>query len=71
MYKNVQLLIDKKVYPQPEFENTWDGRFVQYQLCANELDGVEATQVDILRVASDTPYHSPPLTLIHPSQHTS
>ena len=44
MYKNVQLLIDKKVYPQQEFENTWDGRFVQYQLCANELDGVEATQ---------------------------
>ena len=43
MYKNVQLLIDKKVYPQQEFENTWDGRFVQYQLYANELDGVEAT----------------------------
>ena len=44
MYKNVQLLIDKKVYPQQEFENTWDGRFVQYQLYANELDGVEATK---------------------------
>ena len=43
MYKNVQLQIDKKVYPQQEFENTWDGRFVQYQLYANELDGIEAT----------------------------
>ena len=43
MHKNVQLIIDKKLYPQKEFENTWDGRFVQYQLMANELDGIEAT----------------------------
>ncbi len=43
MYANVRLIIDKKLYPQVEFANTWNGRFVQYQLMANELDGIEAT----------------------------
>ena len=43
MCTHVRLIIDKKIYPNREFENTWDGRFVQYQLMANELDGIEAT----------------------------
>ena len=42
MYRDVQLVLDKKIYPRKEFRNTWDGRFVQHQLMANELDGVEA-----------------------------
>ena len=44
MYKNIQLIVDKKLYPHQQFDNTWDGRFVQYQLMANELDGIEATR---------------------------
>ena len=45
MFKQVRLTVNKKVYPETEFDNTWDGRFVQYQLMANELDGcIEPTQ---------------------------
>ncbi len=44
-YKNVKLIVNKKAYPETEWNNTWDGRFVQYQLMANELDGmIEPTQ---------------------------
>ena len=44
MYRNCQLTVNKKQYPDTEFETTYDGRFVQHQLIANELDGcVEAT----------------------------
>ena len=39
-YKNVKLIVNKRTYPETEFDNTWDGRFVQYQLMANELDGM-------------------------------
>ena len=34
-----RLTVNKKVYPETEFKHTWGGRFVQYQLMANELDG--------------------------------
>ena len=44
MYENVRLTVNKKRFPETDFENTWDGRFVQYQLQANELDGLEPTQ---------------------------
>ncbi len=44
MHENVQLIIDKRLYPHTAFENTWNGRFIQYQLQANELDGCEATK---------------------------
>ncbi len=44
MYRNCQLTVNKKQYPDTEFETTYDGRFVQHQLIANELDGcIEAT----------------------------
>ncbi len=44
MYKKCQLTVNKKQYPDTEFDTTTDGRFVQYQLIANELDGyIEAT----------------------------
>ena len=44
VYQNVMLeqcwlSVNKKKYPETYFDNTWDGRFVQYQLMANELDG--------------------------------
>ena len=45
MFDGVRLTVNKKVYPETEFKHTWGGRFVQYQLMANELDGcIEATQ---------------------------
>ena len=44
MFQRVRLTVNKKTYPESEFETTWDGRFVQYQYMANELDGcIEAT----------------------------
>ena len=44
-YKDVKLIVNKKTYPETEWEHTWDARFVQYQLMANELDGmIEPTQ---------------------------
>uniref|UniRef100_UPI0025583AF8 hypothetical protein n=1 Tax=Lactobacillus taiwanensis TaxID=508451 RepID=UPI0025583AF8 len=42
--KNIQLQVDKRFYPQIEFANTWDGRFVRYQLMASELDDLEPTK---------------------------
>ncbi len=45
MYEKCQLFVNKKLYPDMEFEDTFGGRFVQYQLMANELDGpIEATE---------------------------
>lgn len=44
MYQHCQLTVNKRQYPDTEFETTHDGRFVQHQLIANELDGcIEAT----------------------------
>ena len=39
MYQNVQLVVNKRTYPDTEFANTCDARFYQHQLVANELDG--------------------------------
>ena len=39
MYQNVQLVVNKKIYPDTEFATTCDARFYQHQLVANELDG--------------------------------
>ncbi|WP_289705325.1 hypothetical protein, partial [Bacteroides acidifaciens] len=39
MFTQFRLSVNKKKYPETEFDNSWDGRFVQYQLMANELDG--------------------------------
>ena len=45
MYQNVQLVVNKRTYPDTEFRNTCSARFYQHQLIANELDGaLEATQ---------------------------
>ena len=45
MYQNVQLVVNKRTYPDTEFHNTCAARFYQHQLVANELDGaLEATQ---------------------------
>ena len=45
MYQNVQLVVNKRTYPDTEFHNTCAARFYQHQLIANELDGaLEATQ---------------------------
>ncbi len=45
MYRDVRLVVNKKTYPETDFENTYDGRFVAYQLMANELDGnIEPTR---------------------------
>ena len=45
MYQNVQLVVNKRTYPDTEFANTCAARFYQHQLIANELDGaLEATQ---------------------------
>ena len=45
MYQNVQLVVNKKTYPDTEFRDTCSARFYQHQLIANELDGcLEATQ---------------------------
>ena len=45
MYQNVQLVVNKRTYPDTEFKNTCPARFYQHQLIANELDGaLEATQ---------------------------
>ena len=45
MYQNVQLVVNKRTYPDTEFSNTCSARFYQHQLIANELDGaLEATQ---------------------------
>ena len=45
MYQNVQLVVNKRTYPDTEFTNTCAARFYQHQLIANELDGaLEATQ---------------------------
>ena len=38
MYQNVQLVVNKKTYPDTEFASTCDARFYQHQLVANELD---------------------------------
>ena len=43
MYNDVRLMVNKKLYPETSFDNTYDGRFVQYQLMANELDDLEPT----------------------------
>ena len=39
MCTDVRLSVNKKLYPETAFETTWDGRFVQYQLMASELEG--------------------------------
>ena len=39
-YQHVKIIVNKKTYPETDWENTWDGRFVNYQLQANELDGM-------------------------------
>ena len=39
MYQNVQLVVNKRTYPDTEFASTCDARFYQHQLVANELDG--------------------------------
>ena len=45
MYQNVQLVVNKRTYPDTEFKDTCAARFYQHQLIANELDGsLEATQ---------------------------
>ena len=45
MYRNVQLIVNKRTYPDTEFSDTCAARFYQHQLIANELDGtLEATQ---------------------------
>ena len=45
MYQNVQLVVNKRTYPDTEFRDTCSARFYQHQLIANELDGcLEATQ---------------------------
>ena len=45
MYQNVQLVVNKRTYPDTEFRTTCSARFYQHQLVANELDGcLEATQ---------------------------
>ena len=45
MYQNVQLTVNKRTYPDTEFQSTCGARFYQHQLIANELDGaLEATQ---------------------------
>ena len=45
MYQNVQLVVNKRTYPDTEFRSTCSSRFYQHQLIANELDGsLEATQ---------------------------
>ena len=54
-----QLRIDKRNYPHLEFENTWDARFVQYQLMANELDGNEAPPEFLESISKPTQYKSP------------
>ena len=65
MYENVRLTVNKKVYPETEFENTWDGRFIQYQLQANELDGdIEPTKEfmeSISRPLQKVENYGPPL----------
>ena len=44
VYEKCQLTVNKKLYPDTAFDTTFDGRFIQYQLIANELDGyIEAT----------------------------
>lgn len=40
MYQNVQLIVNKRTYPDTEFATTCDARFYQHQLVANELDGM-------------------------------
>ena len=30
MYENIRLIVNKKTYPESDFENTWDGRFIDY-----------------------------------------
>ena len=45
MYQNVQLVVNKRTYPDTEFHSTCAARFYQHMLVANELDGaLEATQ---------------------------
>ena len=45
MYQNVQLVVNKRTYPDTEFRDTCSARFYQHQLIANELDGcLEATK---------------------------
>ncbi len=65
MYQNVKLIVNKKVYPETEFENTYDGRFIQYQLQANELDGdIEPTKEymeSICRPIMSVENYGPPL----------
>ena len=39
MYQNVQLVVNKRTYPDTEFASTCDARFYQHMLVANELDG--------------------------------
>ena len=39
MYQNVQLVVNKRTYPDTEFASTYDARFYQHMLVANELDG--------------------------------
>ena len=44
MYENCQLFVGQRLYPDTMFETTWDGRFLNYQLMSNQLDGpIEAT----------------------------
>ena len=53
MYENVRLVVNKKTYPETDFDSTWDGRFIQYQLMANELDGnIEPTREFVESIAT-------------------
>ena len=49
MYKNVQLTVNKRHFPDTEFETTCDGRFCQHQLVANELDGMIQPSKELIR----------------------
>ena len=52
MFTQFRLSVNKKKYPETEFDNSWDGRFVQYQLMANELDGYIEPTVEYLESIS-------------------
>lgn len=49
MYRDVQLTVNKRQYPDTPFENTWDGRFCHHMLIANELDGMIQPTAELAR----------------------
>ena len=58
MMKSVRLSVNKKKYPETEFDKTWDARFVQYQLMANELEGnIEPTNEFVESISRPLNYH--------------